>query len=190
MTIDAKAALVLSRFMSVILFLGLGAVALAGALPAATGIEGLWRQTYWGESAVELLRQFGTDARQLPRALDFGDSYATVILPSEMVGGVPMVVFFQMDKTTHGLKRIQFERPRHGADGRFRHTGPVVRRPNPSGKRVSGSCRGAVASGRRRRQRDLSRYDAPSVRGLPLRSGLRIVRANRTAVGTDRSTQR
>src|SRR4029077_1780899 len=116
MTIDAKAAQLLSRFMSVILFLCLGAVALAGAPPAATGIEGLWRQTYWGESSVELLRQFGTDARQLPRALDFGDSYATVVLPSQMVGGVPMVVFFQMDKTTHGLRRIQFERPRHGVN--------------------------------------------------------------------------
>jgi hypothetical protein len=27
-----------------------------------------------------------------------------------------MVVFFQMDKTTHGLKRIQLERPRHGVN--------------------------------------------------------------------------
>jgi hypothetical protein len=33
-----------------------------------------------------------------------------------MVGAVPMVVFFQMDKATHGLKRIQFERPRHGVN--------------------------------------------------------------------------
>ena len=27
-----------------------------------------------------------------------------------------MVVFFQMDKMTHGLKRIQLERPRHGVN--------------------------------------------------------------------------
>ncbi len=27
-----------------------------------------------------------------------------------------MVVFFQMDKATHGLKRIQLERPRHGVN--------------------------------------------------------------------------
>jgi hypothetical protein len=83
---------------------------------AETGIGEIWHQTHWGESANELLRQFGADAIQLPRALDFGDSYATVALPSQMVGAVPMVVFFQMDKATHGLKRIQFERPRHGVN--------------------------------------------------------------------------
>ena len=89
---------------------------LAGPLLAADGIEGLWRQTHWGESANELLRQFGPAAVQLPRALDFGDSYATIVLPSQIVGVVPMVVFFQMDKVTHGLKRIQLERPRHGVN--------------------------------------------------------------------------
>jgi len=83
---------------------------------AETGIGEIWHQTHWGESANELLRQFGADAIQLPRALDFGDSYAPVVLPSQMVGAVPMVVFFQMDKATHGLKRIQFERPRHGVN--------------------------------------------------------------------------
>ena len=83
---------------------------------AETGIGEIWRQTHWGESANELLRQFGTAAVQLPRALDFGDSYATVVLPDQTVGAVPMVVFFQMDKATHGLKRIQFERPRHGVN--------------------------------------------------------------------------
>src|SRR3974377_618508 len=83
---------------------------------AETGIGEIWHQTHWGESANELLRQFGADAQKLPRALDFGDSYAPVVLPSQMVGAVPMVVFFQMDKATHGLKRIQFERPRHGVN--------------------------------------------------------------------------
>jgi len=83
---------------------------------AETGIGEIWHQTRWGESASELLRQFGADAIQLRRALDFGDSYATVALSSQMVGAVPMVVFFQMDKATHGLKRIQFERPRHGVN--------------------------------------------------------------------------
>jgi hypothetical protein len=89
---------------------------LAGPLLAADGIEGLWRQTHWGESANELLRQFGPAAVELPRALDFGDSYATIVLPSQIVGMVPMLVFFQMDKVTHGLKRIQLERPRHGVN--------------------------------------------------------------------------
>ena len=52
----------------------------------------------------------------MARSLDFGDSYVDVVLPSQVVGGVPMVVFFQMDKATHGLKRIQLERPRHGVN--------------------------------------------------------------------------
>ncbi len=89
---------------------------LAGPLLAASGIEGMWRQTHWGESSDELVRQFGADAERLTRALDFGDSYADVVLPRYFAGGVQMVVFFQMDKATHGLKRIQLERPRHGVN--------------------------------------------------------------------------
>jgi hypothetical protein len=84
--------------------------------PAADGIEELLRKTHWGESSGDLLHEFGDQARRLPRALDFGDSYAEVVLTSQNLGGVPVVVFFQMDKTTRGLKRIQLERPRHGAN--------------------------------------------------------------------------
>jgi hypothetical protein len=98
------------------LAVGVAAVALAGPLLAASGVEGIWLQTHWGESSDALLQQFGNDAMRLPRALDFGDSYADVVLPSQMIGGVPMVVFFQMDKVSHGLKRIQLERPRHGVN--------------------------------------------------------------------------
>jgi len=82
----------------------------------ADGIEELLRQTHWGEASDELLHQFGGKARRLPRALDFGDSYADTILISQNLGGVPMVVFFQMDKATRGLKRIQLERPRHAVN--------------------------------------------------------------------------
>jgi hypothetical protein len=88
---------------------------LTGASPAAQGIEALVRESHWGESSADLLRQFA-DARALPRALDFGDSYADVVLNGQSLGGVPVVVFFQMDKTTHTLKRIQLERPRHGVN--------------------------------------------------------------------------
>ena len=83
---------------------------------AADGIEELLQGTHWGESSDELLRQFGTDARQLRPTLDFGDSYADVILNGQTVGGVRMVVFFQMDRATHGLKRIQLETPRHAVN--------------------------------------------------------------------------
>jgi len=98
------------------LAVGLAAVALAGPLLAASGVEGIWLQTHWGESSDALLREFGADAKRLPRALDFGDSYVDVVLPDQTIGGVPMVVFFQMDKVSHGLKRIQLERPRHGVN--------------------------------------------------------------------------
>jgi hypothetical protein len=52
---------------------------------------------------------FGTAARRLPQPLDFGDSYADVVLEGDTLGGVPVAVFFQMNKVTHGLKRVQLE---------------------------------------------------------------------------------
>jgi len=91
-------------------------VALATPAFAADGIDEVLRDTHWGESSDELFRQFGTNAIRLPRALDFGDSYADVVLRGLTLGALPMVVFFQMDKVTHGLKRIQLERPRHGVN--------------------------------------------------------------------------
>src|SRR5262249_14887980 len=45
---------------------------------------------------------------------DFGDSYVRVVLRNLPIGGVPLIAFFQMDKATGGLKRIQLERQRHG----------------------------------------------------------------------------
>ena len=94
----------------------LAVLALSRSALAETGIAEIWRQTHWGESSDALLRQFGAGANRLPRALDFGDSYVDIILPRELIGEVPMVVFFQMDKVGHGLKRIQLERPRHAVN--------------------------------------------------------------------------
>ena len=65
----------------------------AGPVYAETGIGEIWRQTHWGESSDALRRQFGVEANRLPRALDFGDSYADIVLPGQTIGGVPMVVF-------------------------------------------------------------------------------------------------
>ena len=101
---------------SLCLAVALAAVTCAGPARAATGIGEIWQRTQWGESSDALLRQFGAAATRLDRALDFGDSYVDVVLPNQVAGGVPMVVFFQMDKATHGLKRIQLERPRHGVN--------------------------------------------------------------------------
>jgi hypothetical protein len=86
------------------------------AASAADAIPELLRQVHWGETSQSLLQQFDGAATQLPRSLDFGDSYADVVLHGETVGGVPVVTFFQMDKATRGLKRIQLERPRHGVN--------------------------------------------------------------------------
>jgi hypothetical protein len=83
---------------------------------ASDEIEQLLQETHWGESSSELRRQFGDAARGLPHALDFGDSYVDTVLTHQTLGGVPMVVFLQMDKATRGLKRIQLERPRHGVN--------------------------------------------------------------------------
>src|SRR5438270_3741343 len=86
------------------------------AASAADAVPELLRQVHWGETSQGLLQQFDGAATQLPRSLDFGDSYVDVVLDGETIGGVPVVTFFQMDKETHGLKRIQLERPRHGVN--------------------------------------------------------------------------
>jgi hypothetical protein len=86
------------------------------AAPATDAVTELLRQVHWGETSQELLQQFDGAATQLPSSLDFGDSYVDVVLDGETVGGVPVVTFFQMDKRTRGLKRVQLERPRHGVN--------------------------------------------------------------------------
>ena len=86
------------------------------AASAADAVPELLRRVHWGETSQSLLQQFDGAATQLPRSLDFGDSYVDVVLHGETVGGVPVVTFFQMDKETHGLKRIQLERPRSGVN--------------------------------------------------------------------------
>jgi hypothetical protein len=88
----------------------------ASPATAAGGIGTLLHQTHWGESAADLQRQFVGSAIALPQPLDFGDSYARLVLPHARIGSVPMVVFLQMNKPTHDLKRIQFERPPHGVN--------------------------------------------------------------------------
>ena len=92
----------------------LAALLLAGPAAAATGETG-FEGTSWGESTDALARHFGKQATSLERPLDFGDSHVDLVLKSFPIGGYPFIVFFQMDNSGHGLKRIQIERPRHGA---------------------------------------------------------------------------
>jgi hypothetical protein len=89
--------------------LGLGQ-AHAGGIPAVPdGVQ-------WGEPSRALLETLGTRATVLSRPIDFGDSYANVVLRDIALGGVGMIAFFQMDKATGGLKRVQFERTRHAVN--------------------------------------------------------------------------
>jgi hypothetical protein len=83
-------------------------------LAAAAGVEDAWLETRWGESSDEIAGHFGARATRLQKPLDFGDSFADVVLRKETLGGYPVVVYFQMDKSTRGLKRVQVERQRHG----------------------------------------------------------------------------
>ena len=70
----------------------------------------------WGEPQSALRAYFGARATVLQSPIDFGDSYTQIIIRDLVVGGVPLIVFFQIDKATHGLKRIQLERQRHGVN--------------------------------------------------------------------------
>src|SRR5271169_1254866 len=63
----------------------------------------------WGETSAELVRQCGAAATRLLQPLDFGDSYVDVVLRNVTLGGVPVAVFFKMDKVTNGLKRVQLQ---------------------------------------------------------------------------------
>jgi len=88
----------------------------SGSPARAGGIAEVVRGTFWGEHGNALFEHFGGRAAVLRRPVDFGDSYAQIVLRAVAVGGVPLVAFFQMDKTTGGLKRIQLERQRHGVN--------------------------------------------------------------------------
>lgn len=86
------------------------------AVAAAAELRGMWAGVRWGEPSGALVAQFAGRATMLPWAIDYGDSYVTVVLRDVLVGGVRMIAYFQMDKRTGGLKRIQLERPQHGVN--------------------------------------------------------------------------
>lgn len=92
------------------------AVAL-GAMPASAQFGGDtgFDHVQFGATTAELVETFGPRATRLDRPLDFGDAYVDVVLRRHDLGGYPFIVYFQMDKASRMLKRIQIERPRHGA---------------------------------------------------------------------------
>lgn len=76
-------------------------------------IEDLLNGIRWGETQRELLAHFGPRATVLPRPIDFGDSYAPLVARGVSLGGFSLIAYYQFDKATRRLKRIQLERPRH-----------------------------------------------------------------------------
>jgi hypothetical protein len=80
------------------------------------GIRVLLRSAAWGATSNDLARAFGKRATRLERPIDFGDSYVDLVLRNWPLGDYPFTVFFQLDKASHGLKRIQIERQRHGVN--------------------------------------------------------------------------
>jgi hypothetical protein len=95
---------------------GLAALAglvLAAGATQADALDELWAGAHWGESDPELLRHFGARATVLPQAIDFGDAYTQLVRRQFTLGGYGLIVYYQIDKATHGLKRIQLELPRH-----------------------------------------------------------------------------
>ena len=83
---------------------------------AAADLGDVFLGMRWGESGGALLAALGARATLLPQPIDFGDSYAQIVRRDVALGGVPLITFFQMDKRTGGLKRIQLERQRHGVN--------------------------------------------------------------------------
>jgi len=168
------------------------------AASAADAVPELLKQVHWGETLQSLLQQFDGAATQLPRSLDFGDSYADVVLHGETIGGAPVVTFFQMDKRTRGLKRIQLERPRRGVNppalraisaalqADYGRPDKICLTPVSPNRRLPGGSAGSMGPRHGCDQCDLPRHYPANLRGLPLWGCVRILRTDRTVVGADR----
>jgi hypothetical protein len=74
-----------------------------------------WDKAQWGMSAQELATAYGAKARRLQPPIEFGDSYAEVVLPDASFAGESFRVYFQMDKRTHLLAHVLLERRRQYA---------------------------------------------------------------------------
>jgi len=88
------------------------------ALASAAALSPVLDGVLWGETSAALAQTFAGRAIRLAPPIEFGDSYVDVALKGEEIGGYDFTVYFQMDKRTHGLKRVMLERQRHGANPR------------------------------------------------------------------------
>jgi hypothetical protein len=91
------------------------------ATARADDLDATMSAVHWGESPEAVQRQLGARGFAVPQPIDFGDSYAPLAVRDVKIGDYPLIAYYQFDKTTHGLKRIQLERPRHMVNaGAFR----------------------------------------------------------------------
>jgi hypothetical protein len=88
----------------------------ASALPAGPALAPVLDGISWGERSADLAQHFGARAIRLKHPIEFGDSYVDVALRDEPIAGYPYTVYYQMNRTGGGLKRIMLERERHGAN--------------------------------------------------------------------------
>jgi hypothetical protein len=79
----------------------------------ADGLDDAMSGVYWGETPEAVQRHLGARGFAIPQPIDFGDSYAPLAVRDVKIGDYPLIAYYQFDKTTHALKRIQLERPRH-----------------------------------------------------------------------------
>jgi hypothetical protein len=80
---------------------------------AHASVGEVWSRVQWGEDDAALARSFAGRATVLDRPIEYGDSQVRVVLRDVDLGGHVFAVYFQTGKD--GLRRIHFERPRHGA---------------------------------------------------------------------------
>lgn len=118
-TQPGAAVLIVRAAAALLALMALGRILVPAA--AAAGLDDAWAGTRWGESPEAVQRLLGNRGVALPRPIDFGDSYAPLVLREVPLGGLPLIAYYQIDKATHGLKRIQLELPRHRVNaGAFR----------------------------------------------------------------------
>jgi hypothetical protein len=89
------------------------AALLVSAAAHASSIGEVWQHARWGDGDAALARAFGSRATVLDPPIEYGDSTVRVVLRDVRLGGHEFAVYFQTDAA--GLRRIHFERPRHGA---------------------------------------------------------------------------
>lgn len=92
---------------------GVLALAVLASSPAHASVSEVWGRVQWGEDDAALARSFGGRATVLDRPIEYGDAHVRVVLRAVALGGHAFAVYFQTG--TDGLRRIHFERPRHGA---------------------------------------------------------------------------